>query len=138
MVCLDKILQIYPYLEDNITQYEQVPPDPDCTIIEEDKPLPHFHGEPVPPDDEDEDATIDDDDDMEVMMTETTTSPTDRPQRRRSGGSIGGGGNTRIKQQRLQQQIDEDPPLNEDEIQLDYSKLKTCTKEYNRFCLVFR
>jgi hypothetical protein len=38
-------------------EYEQIDLDPDVyTIEEEEKPLPEFHGEPVPDDDDDDDA----------------------------------------------------------------------------------
>ncbi|MFH4976968.1 hypothetical protein AB6A40_003677 [Gnathostoma spinigerum] len=38
--------------DDNSKQYAQMAPDPDYEIEDEDKPLPEFHGEPVPDSDE--------------------------------------------------------------------------------------
>lgn len=37
-------------------QYDQIECDNDYVMEEEEKPLPDFHGEPVPDDDEDDDA----------------------------------------------------------------------------------
>ena len=35
------------------SEYSQVDPEPDVEVIELEKPLPEFHGEPVPSDDDD-------------------------------------------------------------------------------------
>uniref|UniRef100_A0A914W198 B30.2/SPRY domain-containing protein n=1 Tax=Plectus sambesii TaxID=2011161 RepID=A0A914W198_9BILA len=89
--------QIKVELEEPAILYEQLEPDPDCEAIEEEKPLPHFHGEPVPEDMEDEEGAG-------VEAYEPT-----QPGKPRKRNLL-----------RARRTVEEEPQLDEAEVQLDY------------------
>lgn len=74
-------------------------------MVEEEKPLPHFHGEPVPEDMEDEEG---------AGAESAEANQAGKPRKRNL-----------LRARRV---VEEEPPINEAEVQLDYCKFVVVRK----------